>query len=246
MNLRSLTVAITLALAFAGLPACSSGSSGGGNERWVTTKNTNADIDWDAVGEAYKQAEGPEDFERRVNEIYTGDEVISVNVQDKDDRSQTVTGFFDNNKNGKVEEDEKIFEINREITSVEDKTARYQVQGYGHYSHYRSPFWDVASGVIVGSMISRAFMPTYAPMYRTAYTTSPTRSTALATQRNAYRAKNPSKFPKSSSSGKSYGSKGRSSFSGSRSRSSFGGSSRSGGGFGVLAKGRIKVIRLTS
>ncbi len=244
MNLRSLTVAFSLALAFAGLPACDSDS--GGNERWVTTKNTNADIDWDAISEAYKKAEGPEDFERRVNEIYTGDEVISISVSDKDDRSQTVAGFFDKNKNGQVEEEEKIFEINREITSVEDKTARYQVQGYNHYAHYRSPFWDVASGVIVGSMISRAFMPTYTPMYRTAYVTPTSRTTALATQRNAYRAKNPSKFPKSSSSGKSYGSKGRSSFSGSRSRSSFGGSSRSGGGFGVLAKGRIKIVRLTS
>ena len=42
MTLRSFTVAFSLALAFAGLPACGSGSSG--NERWVTTKNTNADI----------------------------------------------------------------------------------------------------------------------------------------------------------------------------------------------------------
>ena len=178
MTLRSFTVAFSLALAFAGLPACGSGSSG--NERWVTTKNTNADIDWDAVSEAYKKAEGPEDFERRVNEIYTGDEVISVSVQDKDDRSQLVVGFFDTNKNGQVEEDEKVFEINREITSVEDQSARYQVQGYNHYAHYRSPFWDVASGVIVGSMISRAFMPTYTPMYTTAYVTSPARTSAGA------------------------------------------------------------------
>jgi hypothetical protein len=40
------------------------------NDRWVTTEDASVDIDWDAVGKAYREAEGPEDLERRVNEIY--------------------------------------------------------------------------------------------------------------------------------------------------------------------------------
>src|SRR4051794_1132056 len=80
-----------------------------GNDRWATTENTNVKIDWDKVNEAYKQAEGPADLERRVNEIYEGDEVISIAVQDLDDKSQVVTGFFDKDKDGKIAEAEKIF-----------------------------------------------------------------------------------------------------------------------------------------
>src|SRR3954468_24087273 len=77
-------------------------------ERWATTENTNVKLDWDKVNEAYKQAEGPEDLERRFNEIYGGSEIISVSVHDVDDKSQVVTGFFDKDKDGKVSEPEKI------------------------------------------------------------------------------------------------------------------------------------------
>ncbi len=242
MFARKIALAAALALATT-VPAC--GPSTDSTERWVTTSNTNVEIDWDKVAEAYKQAEGPEDFERRVNEIYAGDEVISVSVVDEDEKTQLVTGFFDKNKDGKVTEEEKVFVITRQINAEE--TGQYQVQGYNHYAAYRSPMWDIASGMILGSMISRAFMPGYVPMYRTAYVTSPARTQALATHRNSYRTKNPSKFPnhaKRSSSGRSYGAKG-SSFGSSRSssRSSFG---RGGGGFGVKGKRKLTVIRLTS
>lgn len=249
MSVRSIALAAVLALATTGVPACGSSNSSQA-DRWVTTSNTKVDIDWDKIGEAYKVAEGPEDFERRVNEIYAGDEVISVSVIDEDEKSQLVTGFFDKNEDGKVTEEEKIFVITRNITSEE--AAQYQVQGYNHYASYRSPMWDIASGMVLGSMMSRAFMPGYSPMYRSGYTTSASRTRALATHRNSYRSKNPSKYPnhaKRSSSGRSYGSKGRSSFgsrsssSRSSSRSSFG---RGGGGFGVTRKGKLTVIRLTS
>src|SRR5215212_1548101 len=78
-------------------------------DRWATTENTNVDINWDKVNQAYKDANGPEDFEKRVNEIYEGDEIISVAVADQDDKTQVVTGFFDKNKSGAVDEGEKIF-----------------------------------------------------------------------------------------------------------------------------------------
>src|SRR5689334_21669667 len=69
-------------------------------ERWVTTENTNVKLDWDKVNAAYKAADGPQDLEKRINEIYEGDEVISVHVQDADAKTQLVTGFFDKNSNG--------------------------------------------------------------------------------------------------------------------------------------------------
>lgn len=209
--------------------ACSSDSQ---NDRWVTTENTNVTIDWDQVNEAYKQAEGPEDFERRINEIYTGDEIISVSVKDADEKQQLVTGFFDHNRNGSVEDAEKIFTIQRDITG--EGQGQYQIQGSNHYGYYRSPVWDIASGMLLGSMISRAFMPGYAPMYTSAYVTSPSRAQNLATQRSRYRSANPSKFS-------NQGAK-------SRSGRSYGGSSRSrgGGGFGIKRRANLRVVRLTS
>src|SRR5687767_6891583 len=107
---KQLAAVLGVTLAFGGA-GC--GSSDEGNERWATTENTNVKIDWDKVNEAYKQAEGPEDLEKRLNEIYEGDEIISVHVQDAEDKSQTVTGFFDKDSSGTVEEGEKIFTIKR-------------------------------------------------------------------------------------------------------------------------------------
>ena len=130
---------------------------------------------------------------------------VSIGVQDIDEKTQEVTGFFDHNENGAIDDEEKIFTIRRSITG--EGTGNYQVQGHNRYASYRSPFWDIAAGMVVGSMISRAFMPSYTPMYSQPYTTSPTRRTALTTQRNAYRQANPSKFAKTgtkSQSGRSY------------------------------------------
>src|SRR5690242_12466918 len=91
-------LASVLALSVAGLGGgvgCDSRSDR--VERWATTENTTVKLDWDKVNEAYKQASGPEDLEKRINEIYEGDEVISVSVHDQDDKTQVVTGFFDKN-----------------------------------------------------------------------------------------------------------------------------------------------------
>ena len=95
-----------------GLAACS--RDDGGTDRWVTTENTNVKIDWNKVNEAYKTAEGPEDLEKKINEIYEGDELISVAVQDQDEKTQVVTGFFDKNLSGNIDEGEKIFTIKRD------------------------------------------------------------------------------------------------------------------------------------
>src|SRR5262245_36229605 len=110
--------------------AAGCGSDSDKPDRWATTENTNVKIDWDKVNEAYKQASGPEDLEKKINEIYEGDEVISISVKDEDDKTQVVTGFFDKNTDGKVDEAEKIFTIKRELAGTE---AKYQTVGHGAY-----------------------------------------------------------------------------------------------------------------
>lgn len=238
MHTRSTSMIALASIAAFGLAVPLTGCSRDeGNERWATTANTTVDIDWDKVQEAYRTAEGPQDFENKVNEIYTGDELISVSVQDKDEKTQEVTGFFDKNSNGQVEDAEKIFVITRGV--VNEGQAQYAVQGYGHYAGYHhTSMWDIAGGVLVGSMLANALMPGYRPVYATPYTTSPTRLSQINAHRSDYRAKNPSRFStpaKASGSGRTYGNTGRSWGSGSGSRSG----GRSGGGrFGLDSRRR--------
>lgn len=203
-------------------------------DRWATTENTNVKIDWDKVNQAYKDASGPEDLEKRINEIYEGDEVISIAVHDQDDKTQVVTGFFDKDKDGQVADTEKIFTIKREPTG--EGAAQYQTQGYGPYFGYYSPFYSIASGMLMGAMISNMFMPSYTPVR---YVTSNARISSLHASRSSYRAANPSKF-KRSQSGRSYGGKPTR-----PSRPSGLGRSRGGGGFGIRRPGRTtRPVRL--
>lgn len=229
MITRTKLLAAALASILAiGPAACSSETEK--TERWATTENTNVKIDWDKVNEAYKQANGPEDLEKRINEIYEGDEIISVSVKDEDDKTQVVTGFFDKNSSGNIDEGEAIFTIKRQITG--EGQARYQTTGQGSYGGYVSPFFSIASGMLMGAMLSNMFMPSYVPMYTQGYTTSPGRAQDIRNQRSSYRAQNPGRFQKRSQSGRNYG--------GGRS----GGTTRSRGGsrFGVtLAGSRITL-----
>jgi hypothetical protein len=212
-------------------------------ERWATTENTNVKLDWDKVNEAYKQASGPEDLEKRINEIYEGDEVISVAVQDQDNKTQVVTGFFDKNSSGTVDEGEKIFTIKREPSG--EGSAQYQTMGYGPYYGYHSPLISIASGMLLGSMMSSMFAPHYVPVYTRPYTTPWSRVSTLHSERSSYRATNPARFGPRSQSGRSYG--GRPSISRPPANIPSGGVRRGGGFFGLARAGRaVRPERLAA
>jgi hypothetical protein len=230
-KLAVLAAALSLALA-----GCEQRREEKGTGRWATTENLNVQIDWDKVNKAYEQAEGPEDFEKRVNEIYEGEEIISVAVQDLDDKTQVVTGFFDKNASGTVDEPEKVFTIRREVTG--EGTGQYSTQGHGYYAGYHSPMLSIASGMLMGAMLSNALSPRYVPMYTQPYTTDAARRGELRNQRGQYRAANPGKYskPKASQTGKTYGGGRRG-----------GGAPRGGGRFGISrAPGAARPERLTA
>ncbi len=201
LRLPSSLLAALLASLALGTVACAPEAKQ--TERWVTTENTNVKIDWDKVAEAYKAAAGPDDLEKRINEIYDGDEIISVSVADQDAKTQVVTGFFDKDTNGQVGEGEKIFTIQRVVTG--EGQAQVQTTGYGPYYGYTSPMLSIASGMILGSMMSSMFMPSYVPMYTQPYVTSAARAGQLTSQRAGYRAANPARYSKPSQTGRSYG-----------------------------------------
>jgi hypothetical protein len=237
MIAKTKLLAAALALA-SGIAASGCDSSGGERrtERWATTENTNVKIDWNAVNEAYKQANGPADLERRINEIYHGDEVISISVEDVDARTQIVTGFFDRNTSGTVEDAEKVFTIRRDITG--EGQAQFQTTGHGPYTGYASPFFGIVSGMVVGSMLSNLFMPNYAPAYTRPYTTPSSRVDQLAQSRSSYRAANPGQFQRSRS-GRTYDQPSASSRSGDHVGGGRAGGGRVGGGrFGLPRAGR--------
>lgn len=224
---RVLATFLGVALVTGSLGACSS-ERDKTKERWATTENTNVKIDWDKVNQAYKDAASPADLEKRINEIYEGDEVISVSVQDLDKNTQVVTGFFDKNTDGKVDEPEKIFTIKRDLAGSE---AKYQTMGYGPYYGYSSPFFTIASSMMMGAMLSSMFSPSYVPVYTSAYVTNPSRVASISSERSSYRASNPERFSKPSQSGRSYG--GSKSTGGSTPRS------RGGSRFGVTGGGAL-------
>jgi len=200
-----------------------------GNDRWATTANTNVEIDWDKVNKAYEQAEGPEDLEKRINDIYKGDEVISISVQDQDEKVQVVTGFFDKNTSGAVDEGEEVFTIQREIVGEE---VKYQTQGQGHYAGYHSPMMGMMTGMLMGSMMMSAMSPGYAPAYREPYRTNPQRTAELKNTRSPRPAK-------ASNTGRSYNKGGG--------RPSGGGGRRGGGGrFGIRRAPGATTIRLSA
>lgn len=225
MTKTILPVVLLTALAVATAGCDTSGSGGRSKERWATTENTTVELDFDKVNEAFKAAEGPEDFERRVNEIYQGSEVISVAVQDLDAKTQVVTGFFDKNSDGSVQDPEKVFSIRRDVSG--EGAAQIQTSGFGPYGYYHSPVMSLASGMLLGAMVSSALRPNYMPVYTQPYTTPPGRAPDLRSHREAYRASNPSSVDhsRSSQTGRRYNNAGGSRF----------GSGKSGAGsrFGV-------------
>jgi hypothetical protein len=242
-KLKLLAGALAAVIAGAGA-GCDSGPER--VERWATTENTTVKLDWDKVNEAYKLASGPEDLEKRVNEIYEGDEVISIAVQDQDDKTQVVTGFFDKNSNGTVEDGEKVFTIKRQPSG--EGAAQYQTVGYGPYYGYHSPLLGIASGMLLGSMISSVFMPHYVPVYTRPYVTSVTRIGALHSERSSFRAVNPERFGPRSQSGRNYGAAPATTRPSYRPSSTGGATRRSGGGtFGLTRAGRaVRPERLTA
>lgn len=234
-----------LGLAFIALGMLQCTTSGDGAPKWVTDGNAAPGIDWKEVEKAYKESTSPEDFEKRVNEIYPGDEVVSVAIAGEASKHQA-TGFIDKNKDGQVQDAERIFVIE---TKVNGEQGQGSVTGHGAYHGQGIGFFEVMMASMMGSMIANALMPGGFG-YGQRYVTNPSSFGQIQSNRDTYRQANPSKFAKASGSGGTWGSSGRdwnrgaSSSSSSRSGgSSWGGSRRSGGGsFGRRRRGQSNLL----
>ena len=193
-------------------------------DQWAATDGAAGRINLDQVQEAFKESTSPTEFERRVNEIYEGDQVILIrSTQDGD--KLVLEGFEDLDGSGTIDEtaDDVLFSI------VKDQDNN-ELRGHGANGFYRSSFGG-GNFLFTYLLISSLTGPRY-------YSTPRSRVSTIRSNRTRYRgssgyrtqvSKNSSYFNRQKSFNSSrYNSAGRNL---SRGRSSYLASNRSSGAF---------------
>ncbi len=148
-------------------------------EQWAETDGAAGRINLDEVQQAFKSADGPTEFEKLVNEIYEGDNIILIRVE-QNESATTLEGWEDLNKSKAIEEDadDRLFAI------IEDKNApeseRYAARGYGANGYYHSHFG--AGDFLFTYMVFSALS---GPRY--VYATPPARYDTISRDRANYR-----------------------------------------------------------
>ena len=93
--------------------ACSSNDEKQARQRWASgdyKKAQELKLDVEAIQESFQSAKSPTDFEKKVNEIYTGEDIISINVADKGQKNQVVSLYIDKKpQNGAMDADERKY-----------------------------------------------------------------------------------------------------------------------------------------
>ena len=152
-------------------------------QRWASgdyKKVKDLKLDVDSVQKAFNSAKSPLEFEKQVNEIYTGNEIISINVRDQGNKNQIVSLYIDNNtENGKMDQDETILTLNRVVDEANNQ-VQVSTTGYGPYAYYSSGPSPLVYA-LTGSLI------TYWAMSRPFYSTPIDRFSDIREQRSSYR-----------------------------------------------------------
>ncbi len=133
---KSITVYASVgALVASGIIGC--GGKVAGQQDMMVTDVATGRINLDAVKDALEISKDMNEFETRVNQIYEGDNLVLIRVEEKGTQ-KIISGFEDLNQSYAIEEatDDKLFSI----TVDEEK---YEV--YGHstndYYYYGSDYW---------------------------------------------------------------------------------------------------------
>ena len=155
--------------------ACGAGPT---YEQWASTDGAAGRINLDEVQQAFEQSQSATDFEERVNQIYEGDGIILVRV-DQDGERLTLEGWEDLNASRAIEDasDDLLFSI------VRDSQNEHEMRGYGANSYYHSNFG--AGNFLFTYMLLSAFNPLGGGRY--AYYTPTTRYDSLSRDRAQYR-----------------------------------------------------------
>lgn len=172
---QSLTIVLSLALMIApvSLTGC---SSGGVKEHYVSPEiqGVSQKINLDEVQKAFFETKGDKDFnskmadfEKRVNEIYDGEGVVSLDATHENDRL-TIIGYIDKDKKpGFQTDDEKLFAI-EQTGAVVNNELPYRVAGYDgrpYYEGHRS----ILDNPFVQMMVMSHLMSSWGGRYYTPY-----------------------------------------------------------------------------
>ncbi len=140
-------------------------------------------LDVKAVQEAFKNATDPQKFEEKVNELYTGSEIIFVKVENQGQDKQVVTLYIDQDDppNGLGSNDQTLLTLTRTFDQS-TKQASIAYHGYGPYAYYRPSMMSyLATGLLLG------YYTTWnRPIYRNYYTRS-NRISSIRRSRSTYR-----------------------------------------------------------
>ena len=157
------------------IAACETGPS---YEQWAETDGAAGRINLDEVQAAFKSSKSGTEFERRVNEIYEGDHLLLIRVE-QDAEGTTVEAW--ENLNGNMVIDENDDDLLFSIQERADKS--YNMRGYGANGYYNSGFG--AGNFLLTYMVLSSMRP-FGGYY---YYSQPGRShyTRLNSQRSSYR-----------------------------------------------------------
>jgi hypothetical protein len=132
------------------------------SEQWAETSGQAGRINLEAVEEAMKKSKDVTEFEKKVNEIYQGKEMILIEVKNESGGKQLVSGYADLNDNSKIDynEDEKLFTFTKWMDGKGDMT------GYGVNSYYHNPYSSGSGFLTTWLLFSALSQPRYmVPVY---------------------------------------------------------------------------------
>ena len=144
------------------------GACGGRREQWAETSGQAGQINLEAVQEAMKKSNDVSEFEKRVNEIYQGEEMVLIEVKNQG-TEQLVSGYADLDNNLEINEatDEKLFTF-RKWFEGNRTNPNYSMRGYGVNSYYYHPYPHGTSLLTTYLLISALRRPMYmSPVYHT-------------------------------------------------------------------------------
>ena len=110
--------------------ACSSGPT---YEAWAATDGAAGRINLDEVQKAFKDSGSATEFEKRVNEIYEGDEIVLIRSK-QDGDSLTLEGWEDLNKSKEIDDQDDL------LFTIVENNDKHEMRGHGSNGYYRSNF----------------------------------------------------------------------------------------------------------
>jgi len=172
---KSISLMLVTLIAATSLTSCGVPRASEPTERYVSSqvKGESAKINLDEVKEAFWSTKGKDfnewmgAFEKRVNEIYEGKEVVSIDASRKTG-SLTVTGYVENQKEqGYQDGEEKLFSI-EQTGDVTNNELPYKVAGHDGRPYYAGSH-SILDSPFVQMMVLSHLMGGWGGRYYTPY-----------------------------------------------------------------------------